>query len=130
MIILTLRTDNPKAEIGLFNDEAQLAYETWEAQRELAATLHAKIKALLEGQGKAYSDVEGLVCYEGPGSFTGLRIGITVADAFAYSFSKPIVAAGGDDWAQAGIKRLLAGENDRIALPNYGAPAHVTQPRS
>ena len=130
MMILTLRTDNPKAEIGLFDGETQLAYETWEAQRELAATLHSKIKALLEGQGRTYADIGGIVCFEGPGSFTGLRIGITVADTFAYSFSKPIVAAGGDDWAKTGIRKLLAGENDRIALPSYGAPAHVTAPRS
>lgn len=126
MLILTIRTDNPEAEIGLYEDEKQLAYEVWHAHRELSNTIHTKIKALLKSQGKQLEDVLGIVCFQGPGSFTGLRIGITVADSFAYGLNIPIVAAQ-DDWIEQGIKRLKAGENDRIALPHYGAPVHITQ---
>lgn len=129
MLVLTIRTDNPEAEVGLFDGETKLAYETWQAHRELSDTLHKKIKALLDAQNKEFKDIEGLVCFQGPGSFTGLRIGITVADTFAYGLNIPIVAAQGDDWAGAGIKRLLDGQNDRIALPHYGAPVHITQQR-
>lgn len=126
MFILTIRTDKPEAEIGLYQDETQLAYETWQAHRELSDTLHKKIKALLESQKKDFPGIEGIVVFKGPGSFTGLRIGITVADALAYGLNVPIVAAT-DDWIESGIKRLLAGENERIALPHYGAPVHITQ---
>jgi len=126
MLILTIRTDNPEAEVGLYEDDKQLAYETWQAHRELSNTIHTKIKDLLASQGKQIEDVKGIVCFQGPGSFTGLRIGITVADSFAYGLHIPIVAAQ-DDWVEQGIKRLLAGANDRIALPHYGAPVHITQ---
>ena len=64
--------------------------------------------------------------YEGPGSFTGLRIGMSVANALAYSFTIPIVAQSGA-WIEDGIRRLLAGENDNTALPEYGTPAFTTQ---
>ena len=126
MLILTIRTDNPEAEIGLYDDEKQLAYETWQAHRELSNTIHIKVKELLASQGKELKDVQGIVCFQGPGSFTGLRIGITVADTLAYGLDIPIVAAT-DSWIEQGIKRLKAGENDRIALPHYGAPVHITQ---
>lgn len=36
MIILSIRTDKPEAEVGLYKDSVQLAYETWTAHRALA----------------------------------------------------------------------------------------------
>lgn len=127
MIILTIRTDKPEAEIGLFDDEKQLAYETWQAHRELAETLHTKIDMILQQAGKTLHDLEGIVGYEGPGSFTGLRIGLTVGNTLAYSLEIPIIASKEDTWIQSGIMRLLAGENDKVAMPEYGSEAHITQ---
>jgi tRNA threonylcarbamoyladenosine biosynthesis protein TsaB len=127
MIILTLRTDKPEAEIGLFDGKTKLAYETWQAHRELAETIHKKIASLLGAAGKNLQDLEGIVAYEGPGSFTGLRIGLTVANTLAYAQNIPVVASGTADWTQLGIARLLSGENDKISLPEYGAEAHITQ---
>jgi tRNA threonylcarbamoyladenosine biosynthesis protein TsaB len=129
MLILTLRTDKPEAEIGLFDGQDKVAYEIWEGHRKLAETIHIKIEDLLEADGKAWQDIKGIVAFEGPGSFTGLRIGLTTANAIAASLNVPIVAAKGDGWVQEGILRLLAGEQDEIALPFYGQDAHITLPR-
>jgi tRNA threonylcarbamoyladenosine biosynthesis protein TsaB len=129
MLILTIRTDKPEAEVGLYEGETQLAYETWAAHRQLAETLHHKIKAILELQGKNWSDLQGIACFQGPGSFTGLRIGLTVANALSYSYDLPVVAEQDPNWLQNGIKRLMAGEKDELALPYYGADAHITQPK-
>ena len=127
MLILTLRTDNPEAEIGLYDGAQQLAYDTWHAHRELSTTLHRRIENLLKNQHKTLHDLQGVVCFQGPGSFTGLRIGLTIADSLVYGLHLPIVATMGDDWIQLGITRLTAGEDDQIALPHYGAPVHITQ---
>lgn len=129
MIILTIRTDKPEAEIGLYDGETQLAYETWTAHRQLAETIHQKIETVLQTRGKAWQDVQGLVCFQGPGSFTGLRIGLTVVNALAYSYGLPIVATQDPQWVESGLQRLLAGENDGKALPYYGADAHITPPK-
>jgi tRNA threonylcarbamoyladenosine biosynthesis protein TsaB len=130
MVILTIRTDKPEAEIGLFDDETQLAYETWSAHRQLAETLHEKIKTLLEQQQKTWHDVQGLVCFKGPGSFTGLRIGLTVGNTLAYGLGIPIVSSENDDWIAVGVSRLLHGETEPLALPEYGSPVHITKPRA
>lgn len=129
MIILTLRTDNPKAEIGLYEDNQQLGYETWEAHRQLAETLHVKCKELLAAHNKEWQDITGIVAYQGPGSFTGLRIGMSVANALAAAQTCPIVGTTGEDWLKQGLQRLLDGESDQIVLPEYGAPVHITQQR-
>jgi len=126
MIIVTIRTDKPEAEIGVYDGNLQLRYEAWEAHRVLAETLHAKMRDMLAEQGKSLKDIEGIVCYEGPGSFTGLRIGLTIANALAYSSGISIVGETGDDWRQDGIARLQANESQTAVMPQYGAEVHIT----
>jgi tRNA threonylcarbamoyladenosine biosynthesis protein TsaB len=127
VIILTIRTDKPEAEVGLYNDKEQLAYETWQAHRQLAETIHHKIEALLRSQAMSWPDIAGIVCFQGPGSFTGLRIGIAVANTLAYSYGIPIVAVQDPEWLEQGINEVLQGKTDKIAMPCYGADAHITQ---
>jgi tRNA threonylcarbamoyladenosine biosynthesis protein TsaB len=129
MLILTIKTDQPLAEIGLYQDDTLLKQEAWQAHRQLAETIHQKIKELLAFQGKAWADIEGLVVFKGPGSFTGLRIGTSLANALAYANKLPIVGAMGVDWQTKGLGRLQAGENEQMVLPEYGAPVHITQQR-
>jgi tRNA threonylcarbamoyladenosine biosynthesis protein TsaB len=129
MLILTIRTDKPEAELVLYNGTQKLVTDIWYAHRMLAETLHARITSLLRAQHKGLDALQGVVCFEGPGSFTGLRIGLTVGNALAYSYSIPIVATVDKEsvqWQDVGIQRLLAGEFDKVALPHYGSPANVT----
>ena len=129
MLILTIRSDKPDAEIGLYDDSDQLGYEIWEAHRALAETIHTKIEALLVAHNQTLHSLSGVVVFRGPGSFTGLRIGLTVANALVDSLQLPITASAGDDWIKSGIERLLAGQNDRVAVPEYGALPNITAPR-
>lgn len=126
MLILTLRTDKPEAEIGLYEDESQIAYIEWQAHRQLAESIHKKIDNLLTEHAKQLHDVRGIVCFQGPGSFTGLRIGLTVANALADGLNVPCVAAKDPDWVLVGVRRLHNEEADHPALPDYGAPVHIT----
>lgn len=128
MIILALRTDKPDAEIGVYDGHKHLVGDTWHAHRQLAETLHLKIHHLLEKNNLEWSNVEGLVVYEGPGSFTGLRIGLSVANALAYSREIPIISIGSDDWISKGIERIFSGHTNKVALPVYGSPVHTTSP--
>ncbi len=174
MMVLTIRTDKPQAEVGLYDipettdgEESRkasqegsreaknskitlLAYESWLAHRQLAETLLTKISQIVQSNGKDLSDIGGLVTFQGPGSFTGLRIGLTVANTLAYAQSIPIVgtmndesvaestirtpinpdiADNSDSWINCGLRRLQNGESDLIALPVYGAEANITLPR-
>ena len=48
-MILSIRTDKPEAEIGLFSADGQkLVYKTWQAHRELSSTILVVIKELLD----------------------------------------------------------------------------------
>lgn len=129
MLILTIRTDQPQAEIGLFDDDRELAYATWPAHRQLAETIHLKIQELLQTQKHDLADTQGLIVFQGPGSFTGLRIGISVANALAASLKIPIVGEAGNDWLQTGKQKLRTGHNDQLVAPEYGASPRTTLPK-
>lgn len=129
MLILTIRTDRPEAELSLYKDGQKVAHYEWLAHRQLADTIHIKIKELLESRQLGLKDLEGLVVFKGPGSFTGLRIGISIANALADALGIPIVASSGEDWQETGRRRLEASENEKIVLPEYGAAPNITKPR-
>lgn len=129
MLILTIRTDKPEAEIGLYEDDIELTCHKWQAHRQLAETIHKEIKGVLDKEGKKLQDLEGVVIYQGPGSFTGLRIGISVANALANSLAVPVVGTKSEDWIKAGVNQLNQGINNQIVMPFYGSEAKTTLPR-
>lgn len=127
-MILLLDTATPVCRLVLVEGEWRHEAE-WEAHRELAKGLLGFIESALQRQGKDFSDVTGLGVFRGPGSFTGLRIGITVFNTLADALTVPIVGEEGDAWEQKTLARLQRGENDQIVLPSYGSEATITSPR-
>jgi tRNA threonylcarbamoyladenosine biosynthesis protein TsaB len=127
MLILTIRTDKPEAELGLYQDYKKLDYFLWQAHRELSDTIHLNIDKLLKKNNSNLSDIEGLIIYKGPGSFTGLRIGFSLANALAYSLNCSIVATNEEDWIKQGVTLLKATEASKQAFPFYGAEVNITK---
>ena len=80
-------------------------------------------------QSVAKNSLTGICVFEGPGSFTGLRIGISTANAISYSLDIPIVSSGGDTWIQDCAAKLSQGKNQKIVLPSYGSEPNITKPR-
>jgi len=101
----------------------------WQADRDLAKGLLGYLKAQLAEHDKVWNDLEGIGVFQGPGSFTGLRIGITVANTVADAQAIPIVGAVGDDWQIQALGKLQRGVNEKIVLPIYGSEANITKPR-
>lgn len=129
MIILTIKTDQEIAELGLFNLKSKLEYINWQAHRELSVTIHKKAGQLLTSKSLDWHDIQAIVFYEGPGSFTGLRIGASVANALASSLNVPIAQSSGDKWIDHGINQLQKNKTSRLVTPKYSSLPKITKPR-
>lgn len=127
-MILFLRTDSPTCYVGL-QDNGELREFEWEANRELAKGLLVFIEECLRQCDASWGDIGGIVVFRGPGSFTGLRIGMTVVNTVAYAQNIAVVGELGENWRESGEDRLQRGENDKIVAPEYGREARITQPR-
>lgn len=129
-MILALRTDTNRAFLGLLSAAGEiLQSKDWDAGRQLSVQLPAAIDELLSSANTEYKDVTGIIVYEGPGSFTGLRIGITIVNTMAHELKIPIVGSTSDNWITDGIEKLVNATADTIVMPIYGGEANITKPR-
>lgn len=127
-MIILLDTSTPVCRLTIVeNDNRQ--YFQWESDRQLARGLLSWLHSQLVVQDKSWKDISGIGAFLGPGSFTGLRIGLTVLNTLADSLSVPIVGATGETWQDDALARLVNDENDQVVLPYYGSDAKITTPR-
>lgn len=128
-MILAMRTDNPEAELALYDQDQPIVHEKWHGHRQLAETIHIKLRDILAKARTSYADITGIIFYEGPGSFTGLRIGASIVNAIAFEANIPIAAVSGEQWIEDGLRILAAEQGSAWVAPEYGAPPNVTTPR-
>jgi tRNA threonylcarbamoyladenosine biosynthesis protein TsaB len=127
-MIILLDTSTSIARLTVIKGTDRASYE-WKAERELAKGLLGWIENTLDSSGETLLTIRGIGVFQGPGSFTGLRIGMTVANTLASSLSVPIVAATGERWQGDCLVALQSGKNEKIVLPLYDRDANITKPR-
>lgn len=127
-MILLLDTSTPTCKLALVDGDWRYDNE-WEAGRTLAKGLLEYLQEQLAKNGKTFADISGIGAFKGPGSFTGLRIGLTVLNTIADAQSIPIVGGVDKAWQEDVLRKLDAGENEKVVLPFYGSDAHITKPR-
>jgi len=85
MNILALETTEKIGSIAAMHDGRLLAEVTLEATQRSAQSLAPAMMALLKQVAWQPNDVQLVAVSHGPGSFTGLRVGVTAAKIFAYA---------------------------------------------
>lgn len=132
-MILILKTSDDTTELWLHQASGTggaFASSSWVSGRALADQLLEHLMEFLGEHGQTPQMLTGIVVYSGPGSFTSLRIGHTVANALASSLGIPVAGATGKDWQQSAIKALKATSAGYVALPFYGAEANISKPKT
>ena len=93
MKILALETSTQFCSVALWRDGDLDAREALAGQRH-SELLLPMVEALLERHGLALKELDGIAFGEGPGSFTGLRIGCGVTQGLAFGAGLPVVGVG------------------------------------
>ncbi len=90
-LILSLETATLGGSVFLGRGSVELATRTGDPQLSQSASLLSDINDILEEAGASLAQVDLFACASGPGSFTGLRIGIATLKALAASLKRPCV---------------------------------------
>ena len=91
-LILNIDTSAENASISISEREHCLCLLTNAGQKEHAAWLHVAIRQALTDAGKKIEDLDAVALTAGPGSYTGLRIGMAAAKGLCYALDIPLIA--------------------------------------
>lgn len=125
---LLINTSEPISRLIFIDGDWQREYE-YKFDRTLAKNLLKFIFDKLTENNKLWSDISEIGVFSGPGSFTGLRIGLTVVNTLSDGLSIPIVSGTGENWQQEVLQKLESGQNEKIVLPMYGSEPRITVPK-
>src|SRR6187401_3824341 len=91
-LILNIDTAVDVASICLAKDGKVLSIAKNESQKDHASWLHVAIKEVFEENNLELRSVDAIAVTGGPGSYTGLRIGIATAKGICFALNKPLIS--------------------------------------
>lgn len=127
-MIIFLDTSSPVCRLSLKDNGLTYEYE-WASDRNLAKGLLSYIQDQLKKHNKSWSDIDYIGVKSGPGSFTGLRIGLTVMNTLADTNKVPIISGRGDDWIEEADKKISNNIDEKIIIPFYDSEPNITTPK-
>jgi tRNA threonylcarbamoyladenosine biosynthesis protein TsaB len=103
-IILHIDTALETASIALSNNETVLGSIFNDQQQDHAAWIHEAIAELIINAGINLNKIDAISVSIGPGSYTGLRVGLATAKGLCYTLNKPLIALPTLQIIAAGVK--------------------------
>lgn len=91
-LILSIDTATPLGGVCLAEEGRPLEVRANPNQADHAAWVHTAIQDLLKSTGKKLSQLAAVAVTEGPGSYTGLRVGMATAKGLCYALQIPLIA--------------------------------------
>lgn len=92
MNILVIDSSCDSLTIALWSSEKLYSYKSMSARQGHSVMLLPAVDELLKQANISVNDVDCFSAVVGPGSFTGIRVGVATANAFAYANKKPLVS--------------------------------------
>lgn len=118
--ILAIDTSTDVCSVALY-DKGEIIESTVVAAREHTQRILPMVESILAESKCALVDIDALAVANGPGSFTGLRIGLSIAQGLAYGISKPLIPVSTlEAMAHAVIRHQGASQN-QIIVPAIDA---------
>jgi tRNA threonylcarbamoyladenosine biosynthesis protein TsaB len=129
-LLLALDTSTRVASVAVFDGQQVLSETTWLAGREHSTRLLVEVGIALERVGRGVEHLTGLVVASGPGSYTGVRVALSVAKGMAgglgipaWSVSSLDVLALAAEPADLPVRAVIEAGRGRYATALYACGA-------
>lgn len=90
--IINIDTATETAHVSITKDGKILNCLINDVQKDHAAFLQPALEELINNAGIDFSDIDAVAFTAGPGSYTGLRVGMASAKGLCYALNKPLIA--------------------------------------
>jgi tRNA threonylcarbamoyladenosine biosynthesis protein TsaB len=108
-LILNIETSSESCSVAIASNGIVRASLQSDESRSHASILTVLIERLLRENNYTTGDFDAVAISKGPGSYTGLRIGVSVAKGICYGAQKPLIAVNTLQSMMNGLKRELTG---------------------
>ena len=112
-IILCVDTAGEQASVGLCNGEKIMASETSDDLKNHSAFLQTAIQKIMQAAQISFQQIEAVAVVNGPGSYTGLRVGLASAKGICYAAGLPLILM---STLEVMALAAIAEYNDKTAL--------------
>ena len=92
MIFLYIDTSSNFLYSGIVKDDCLIGQIKQSFKRDMSTFALSEITKMIKKSGLKPNDVDKIIVCNGPGSFTGIRIGVTIAKTYAWSLNKEIMS--------------------------------------
>jgi tRNA threonylcarbamoyladenosine biosynthesis protein TsaB len=114
MRVLALDSTTRAGSVALLEDDRIVDERVGDATRTHAERLPSEVVALVDANGLTLGDIDLMAVASGPGSFTGLRVGVATMQALAFVLRRPILGVTALE-AIAHLASVDAKEDTRVA---------------
>ncbi len=94
MLLLQIETATASCSVALTENGEVLRIKELNERNRHAEVITLFIREVMQAAGKTYAMLDAVVVSSGPGSYTGLRIGVSTAKGICYAADKPLIAVG------------------------------------
>jgi tRNA threonylcarbamoyladenosine biosynthesis protein TsaB len=121
-LILHIETATDICSVALSEGDRKLSLVESDQERSHASLLNSFIRQSVAQAGKELKDLHGIAVSKGPGSYTGLRIGVSTAKGLAYALEVPLLATGTLESMASGspshdaVRELISTHDDQLLL--------------
>ncbi|MCM3768170.1 tRNA (adenosine(37)-N6)-threonylcarbamoyltransferase complex dimerization subunit type 1 TsaB [Neobacillus niacini] len=109
MTILSIDTSNYTLGVALLEEDQVLGEYITNLKKNHSIRIMPAIQTLMKDCGKTPADLTKIVVAKGPGSYTGVRIGVTIAKTLAWTLNIPLVGISSLEILAAGPGRYFSG---------------------
>jgi tRNA threonylcarbamoyladenosine biosynthesis protein TsaB len=114
VLVLGLTTATPLGGVALVEDDRVIGAGRWRSPRSHGPRLWAVLNEVLGGAGLTLDRIDLIAVCVGPGSFTGLRVGLAAAQGLALALGRPVIGldslwllAAGLPWARRPVRPVV-----------------------
>ena len=128
-VILGINTIGEKMEVCLIEGQKIINFLDWDKNNNESEKVLRNVSNLIDCTNLKLNDIGYIAITVGPGSYTGTRIGVSIANALAYSLEAKIIEINAHDLENIDLKNLLTSlEISDVTTLKVAIPVYAKQP--